>query len=360
MSLGSGASRPSGPRRSAGPVDRRARSTRHGPRRHPISVPDGGTVPQPREIAITIEADVPPRRPPRIAVLLNASAGGPTGADRCAEVEAAFRAHGVEVDILATSGERIARTVRRLLRTGVDVVVAGGGDGTINAVAHELVGTRTSLGILPLGTLNHFAKDAGLPMGLEASVAVICRAGEPACLDVGRVNGHTFLNNASLGLYPDQVRLRHKLKRRLGKAAAAFVAGLAALRRLRSVRLRVELPDEELVRRCPMAMVGNNVYGIEEGVPTVRGRLDAGLLGLHLYSESRRWGLVLGALRVWLGLPGAVKGLESRSAAALTIHVRRRRVHVAIDGEPHRLRSPLRFESCPGALRVLLAPEATA
>ena len=331
------------------------------PRREPTSPPssrpaarEAGTglpVRDPSTHDATAAFAVPSGR--RIAVLMNGAAGPGASGDRRREVEEAFSARGVAVLVVAVEGERLGRVVRRLLREGVDVVVAGGGDGTISAVAHELVGSDASLGVIPLGTLNHFARDAGIPLALEDAVEAICRGGDAALVDVGEVNGRTFLNNVSLGVYPDQVRLRHRLKKRLGKWAAALVAGLAALRRLRSLRISVAMPGEVFRRHSPMIMVGNNEYGIERGNPTGRARLDAGTLSLYLFSEKRRLGLVIGVIRVLLGLPGAVPLFEARAGSELTIEVRRERAHVALDGEPRRLRSPLRFRSRPRALRLL-------
>src|SRR5215218_7585967 len=85
--------------------------------------------------------------------------------------------------------------------TGAEAVVAGGGDGTVGSVAGALAGHGMPLGVLPLGTLNHFAYDLGIPFTLDGAIAVIA-AGHVASIDVGEVNGHVFVNNSSIGLYP--------------------------------------------------------------------------------------------------------------------------------------------------------------
>lgn len=115
---------------------------------------------------------------------------------------------GLDADItLAQSGAEMIATAEQALRDGAPIVVAGGGDGTINAVASVVVGSGTPFGVLPLGTLNHFAKDLNIPLELDAAIANVAQ-GVPHQVDVGEVNGRIFLNNSSLGLYPDIVRDR--------------------------------------------------------------------------------------------------------------------------------------------------------
>src|SRR5476649_731552 len=113
---------------------------------------------------------------------------------------------------------------KRALARGVDAVVAGGGDGTINAVASVLAGSSVALGVLPLGTLNHFAKDLNIPLDLDQAIATIAR-GTTAQVDVGDVNGRIFVNNSSLGLYPHIVRARDQQQRRLGRGKWTRLAG---------------------------------------------------------------------------------------------------------------------------------------
>ena len=123
---------------------------------------------------------------------------------------------------LSSSGAEIIEAARHAARQKPWAIVAGGGDGTINAVASTLVGSNIALGVLPLGTLNHFAKDLNIPLELEAAAHNII-AGHASQIDVGEVNGRIFLNNSSLGLYPTLVRQRKKQQEQLG---ARQVAGL--------------------------------------------------------------------------------------------------------------------------------------
>ena len=142
----------------------------------------------------------------RTTVIVNGGAGSGHDDTLRAQVQSHFEAVGVAAEvILAKGGAAIAAQVDIALRAGVDVIVAGGGDGTVSAVAAALVDTEVALGVLPLGTLNHFAKDLGLPLDLGGAVRVIA-AGQTQRIDVGEVNGRVFINNSSLGLYPEMVR----------------------------------------------------------------------------------------------------------------------------------------------------------
>ena len=135
---------------------------------------------------------------------------------------------GLDAELtLADGGDAIIAAARRAVEGGAQLVAAGGGDGTINAVASVVAGSGVRFGVLPLGTLNHFAKDLGIPLTLPEAVRNLA-TGRPVAVDVGEVNGRIFLNNSSLGLYPDIVHDREKQQRRLGRGKwlAACLTGL--------------------------------------------------------------------------------------------------------------------------------------
>lgn len=305
-------------------------------------------------------ASWPPSPPTerRIAVLVNPAAGRDEAGDRTARLEAAFARVGLKARVQAMEPHALRTAIDGLIHEGYGTIVAAGGDGTVSAVAQHLVGRRVTLGVVPMGTLNHFARDLGLPIDLDGAVDVIAR-GAVRAVDVGEVNGRAFLNNASLGLYPDQVRMRARLRSRFSKPVAAFVASLAALRRLRALWLTVERDGARVRLRCPMVLVGNGEYGLDRGEPTSRARLDEGVLSLCLYTEARRLGLVVGAIRALFGRASAVRHLEVDRVREALLRVSRRRVPVALDGEVVTLSSPLRFRSVTGALRVIGPPGAS-
>jgi diacylglycerol kinase family enzyme len=205
----------------------------------------------------------------RVSVLLNA-ASGPKPEPDDAGVRAAFAAVGCDADIVRLDdGDRLDAQVARALRARPSRLVAGGGDGTVAAVASQLVDGDTALGVLPLGTLNHFAKDLGIPLELEQAVRVIVDDRRMA-VDVGELQaggqqagegaGRVFLNNSSLGLYPRIVSARDEAQHRLhlGKWPALVRATWHALRDSRSFDVRLDVDGEPLQRRTPFVFIGNN------------------------------------------------------------------------------------------------------
>ena len=294
----------------------------------------------------------------KIAVVINAGAGQGQGRERADEVSQACARAGLPVRVsLARDGDEVEAAVRAALDSGASLVVGGGGDGTLNQVAGALLadarGAQARFGVLPLGTLNHFAKDLGIPLELEAAVAAL-RGGREARVDTAEVNGLPFLNNSSLGLYPDIVHERERQQARLGRGKwPAFAwACLAALRRysFHTVRLRVD--GREIVRRTPFVFVGNNDYDFAGRDIGARHRLDGGTLSVWVAHRTGRLGLLWFALAALFGQLHRVHGLDHLRTDELVIESQSPRLRVSTDGEVQELDTPLRYRSRPLSLRV--------
>ncbi len=299
----------------------------------------------------------PPATP--IAVIVNASAGTGYLDDWAAELHAKFAAHGFAPTVtLARSGAEMIEAARAALADGVGIVVGGGGDGTINAVASVLVDSDATFGVLPLGTLNHFAKDLGIPLALDAAIATIA-AGLATRVDVGEVNERIFLNNSSLGLYPDIVRDRERQQRRLGRGKwVAFTWALvAALRRYPFLSVRLRVRDALVARRTPFVFIGNNAYTMQGFNIGERARLDAGTLSLYVAQRPGRLGLLRLAWHALTGRLAQARDFDILEERELEIETRHKRMRVATDGEVTLLSTPLRYRIRPAALRVLVPPE---
>lgn len=291
----------------------------------------------------------------RVVVLINAAAGSGSDAARVAALAQQFRQHGQLVDVLlAHSGADLINHARQAVAQGVATVVAGGGDGTLNAVAAALVGSRTRLGVLPLGTLNHFAKDMHIPLELEAAIATVVH-GQVVQVDVGEVNGRIFLNNSSLGIYPDIVRDREQQQRRFGRSKwpAFGRAVFAALRRFPFLSLDLTIDGVQHTRRTPFIFIGNNEY--QQGLSTGRrSRLDAGYLCLYVAQRPTRLTLLRYALHLLFGKLAQARDFDVLQTTALTIATRRRHLRVATDGEVTRMKPPLHYRALPAALQVIV------
>ena len=185
----------------------------------------------------------------KVVVIVNASAGTIIGSGSesfRASLAEAFRQHRIEAELRFVEGEQIQESAAKALAAArerrIDAVVVGGGDGTIRSVAGMLAGTGVPIGILPLGTLNHFAKDLGIPTELEVATAIIAQ-GNTRLVDLGGVNDEVFINNSSLGIYPYLVsdRERQTSETSRPKWLAAPLAFLRVLRRFPTRRLTVRM-----------------------------------------------------------------------------------------------------------------------
>jgi diacylglycerol kinase family enzyme len=288
-----------------------------------------------------------------IAVILNAASGSGTAKSAAQKITERFAARGAEATIgLARDGKTLREAAEAAVRAGCRILVAGGGDGTVNALAGTVVGRDIPLGVLPLGTLNHFAKDLGIPLDLTEAIDVVLD-GRLESVDVGEVNGRIFVNNSSLGVYPRIVELRNRDGGRgLAKWAAALWASLTVLRRRPFLDVRIETPDREVMRRTPFVLVGNNEYRMAGLRAASRESLSGGRLAVYVMNASGRPGLLRLAWQVfWRGADRA-RELDLLLVGEATVETRRRWLQVALDGEVMALSSPLHYRSVPAAIRV--------
>jgi diacylglycerol kinase family enzyme len=287
--------------------------------------------------------------------------GGAAEADLGDRLRAAFAVHSVEAEIVAVSpGELASVCAEAATAADVDALVVVGGDGSVGTAAGALAGTGRPLGVVPLGTLNHFARDAGLPLDLEGAVAAIAAA-RTRPVDLGEVNGRIFVNNSAIGLYPSIVRERESQQRRLGrsKRLAMLVASLRALWRFSRWRLTVNIAGRSAPVDTPLLFVGNNRYEMSLLTLGRRERLDGGELCLYAPLSRSRLGFVALALRALLGrLEQQRDFLSLAGIEEAEVRSRRAFLTVATDGEARPMPTPLRYRIRPGALVLIVPPEA--
>lgn len=298
----------------------------------------------------------------RVQVILNNSAGSaspesPGGETTAARLAQIFRDHNIEAQVaVADGGGEIASLAERAVRENYSVIAAGGGDGTVSLVASKLIGTETRLGVLPLGTLNHFAKDLRIPLDLEQAAQTIID-GHVTRVDVGEVNGRIFINNSSLGLYPSMVRHRERQQQRLGRGKwhALFWAALTVFRRYPFLRVRLTAEGETLIRRSPLIFVGNNEYQMESFQIGARSCLDKGQLSIYVAHHVGRVRLLRLAVAALFGHhPAKAPDFDQLCVAELWVETKRRRLLVATDGEVDVLATPLHYRVRPRELRVIV------
>jgi diacylglycerol kinase family enzyme len=254
---------------------------------------------------------------------------------------------------VARNGPELVELATRAVKDNYQTIIAGGGDGTVNAVASALVGTTRTLGVLPVGTLNHFARDLQLPLDLDGAMMTIV-AGHTVQVDVGDVNGQIFINNSSLGLYPQIVKEREKQQRLgWGKWPAFVWAAISVLRRYPLLDVRLSVDGKEISRRTPFVFVGNNEYEMERFNIGRRACLDKGELSLYITHRTGRLGLLRLASRALLGGLRNERDFTALSTREVWIKTGHRRLRVAFDGETTMMKPPLHYQVRPGALRVI-------
>ncbi len=300
--------------------------------------------------------------PRRFDVLINASSGANDKDEIRHRLIEIFNARGAEARVLlAQSGDDLARLAKEAAAAeACETIVAGGGDGSINAVTSALIGTNKRLGVLPLGTLNHFAKDLNIPLDMEAAAQTIIDGHEKRVV-VGEVNGRIFLNNSSLGLYPMIVREREEQQERLGRGKwPAFLrAASSVLRRYPFLSVRLEADGEKFLRRTPFVFIGNNEYNMNGLQVGGRSTLTDGQLCLYTAHEVSRFGLLRLAVRAMFGRLRQTREFDAVCAKEIWIETRRKRLHVATDGEVNIMDAPLHYRARPLALRVIVPKTVT-
>jgi diacylglycerol kinase family enzyme len=292
---------------------------------------------------------------PTVEVIVNAGSGSVLGDETAKSLRERFIAFGVKANVhLARSGADIERFASEAAASDAEIIVAGGGDGTISCVAEKAAKAGKILGVLPLGTLNNFSKDLGIPQALTGAVRVIAE-GNVQSIDLAEVNGRVFINNSSIGLYPKMV-VRREAQQRLGRGKwnSAFWATLRIFRISPFLKVKIELDGKEFTRKTPFVFVGNNEYEMDLYNIGRRPRLDEGKLSLYFIHREGRWGVMLllfhtltRRLRQW-------RDFEAVNTEHVTIQTRRKRLHVAFDGEVKIMRSPLEYRILPKALKVIV------
>ena len=291
-----------------------------------------------------------------VPVLLNRG-GGAFAADPKlpGRVEAALKSAGIDAEVELLSGGECAVRCRAIAEAGEPLLIVGGGDGTIGGAAAALVGTETLLGILPLGTLNHFARDLEIPDDLDEAAKLIATKSERR-VDVGEMNDRTFINNSAIGLYPLMVIDRDLQRRRLGrsKRLAMIFASLRTLWRFGHRRLTLTVNDERAgIVDTPLLFVGNNDYRIDIGAPGRRESLDDGQLCVLLMRKKTRRGMIAASVRALLNRSREDDMVRLDGVERLRVASSRSQLAVSLDGEVVRSEPPLEYRIRKKALRVI-------
>jgi YegS/Rv2252/BmrU family lipid kinase len=297
--------------------------------------------------------------PPGVSVIINEQSGAAPRQDTSVQIQDLFTAAGVHVRLeRVRHGGDVAARARQAASRG-DTLVAAGGDGTVGTVAGVAVERQALFGVLPTGTLNHFARDLGIPRDLAQAVHTI-QTGRVQLVDVGEVNGRIFINNTSIGIYPRMVWEREKELRHGRRKKTAFaIAMLRTWRTYRTIVCRVVVDGTPHDVRTPFIFVGNNEYVAEGFSLGSRKTLDTGRLSVFVAPDLGQFEILALPLKALVGRLEADAHFANFTAAEVSVEFSRPRISVATDGEVTIMRPPLHFAVRRSALRVLVPAVAT-
>lgn len=284
-------------------------------------------------------------------MFLNLSSGVRLPAEERKRLRDAAVAAGVEVIDLATDLD-CASIIRARLSEGRRLFIAAGGDGTVNSVLQPLVNTEATLAVIPAGTYNHFAKDLGIPLDWQAALDVALH-GDVQQIDTARANDRFFANNISIGLYPELVARREERGRDYPRWKARLYAFYQTMRAYPHVSLTVETEHHHEAIRTHVFMVSNNSYDLSRiGVEAPRTRMTDGRLTVYWLPHLPRVALMRFAAHYLAGRVTTTPGFRMFRTARMKVQSRHKTLHVGIDGELHRLATPLTITIVPQSLLV--------
>lgn len=288
-----------------------------------------------------------------IRLITNQKSGG--SGSEVVELLSALEEQGLSVQTIGNPALPPDEAARLALQEGARVLIVAGGDGTISSVAHVIAGTDAVLGVIPSGTLNHFAKDLKIPLE-PAEAAKVIASGKVSQVDVGEVNGRVFINNSSLGLYPRFASLKedHRRKGR-SRIVAMFWALAAAVRRIPFLSVRFQSNGVEMVeRKTPIVFVGNNHYTLTGAQAGTRETICDACLSVVIVHADSAFALIRLSFSAFFGRVHQKDELEVVAVHEAWIETRRRRARVSFDGEVEWMDMPLHYKVRPKALRVLV------
>ena len=290
------------------------------------------------------------------AVILVNKGGGSAGDDAGEKVSAALKAAGIDGKVELLDGGDLVDRAKAAVADGAPLIIAAGGDGTQSAVAGAVAGSDSVMGVLPLGTLNHLARDLGISFDLGEAARVIA-AGKVHAIDVAELNGRVFVNNSAIGLYPLMVEDREAQQEHLGRSKkfAMIVAGLRTLARFHRYRLSITVNDaKKATVDTPLLFVGNNDYRLEMPRAGYRDTLDQGRLSVVLLRRQGRFAFFRSLIRTAFGRSRTSDLIRLDDVLRLRVTSRRSNLTVALDGETMEQPAELDYRIRPGALKVMI------
>lgn len=277
-------------------------------------------------------------------VVHNPASGSALGTDKLSQI---FAGEGYDITKFIATGDDFEKRLASSLSSDSIVAVVGG-DGTISSTVGPIIEAGATLLPLPGGTLNHFTKDLGVKQDVAAALRQAAKS-ETRRVDVASINDHYFINNSSLGLYPDSLKVRSRFEDKLGKWPAALIGAIRALVSWHHYDLVL---DGQPIT-TPFVFVGNNRYNLAPLKIGSRDRIDEAVLSVAVAMAQTRWQLLKTFLRVTRNHDGDGQLKLYPTNDTITIKSRRHSIHVSTDGEIRKVKPPITYRIHPQALKII-------
>jgi YegS/Rv2252/BmrU family lipid kinase len=292
-----------------------------------------------------------PERKTKGVMFFNPSSGVKIAPSELSALQQSASDAGLEV-VRVTRDLDCGSLIRDRLREGRRLFVAAGGDGTINTVIQPLIHTEAILGVIPVGTYNHFAKDLGIPLAWRDALEVVM-SGETKPIDAARINNRFFVNNISMGLYPELVARREEKGRDYPRWKARLYAAYATLQKYPHVAVTLDTEHHHEVMRTHMLMISNNSYDLSRlGIDAPRRALEEGRLSVYWLPHVPRLALTSFVAHYLAGRVREAPGFRSFRTSRIKIQSSKPHLHLGIDGEVVTMATPLVITIVPQSLSV--------
>jgi diacylglycerol kinase family enzyme len=284
-------------------------------------------------------------------MFLNPSSGARLAGAELSALTAAAEEGGL--DVVRMGGDvDVAAMIRERMGEGQRLFVAAGGDGTINFVIQPLVHSEAVLGVIPIGTFNHFARDLGVPLNWREALPVALN-GATRQIDAARCNDRFFVNNVAMGLYPELVARREERGRDYPRWKARLYAAYATLQKYPHVTVTLESEHHQMAVRTHVLMVSNNTYDLSRiGVQAPRSTLEEGRLSVYWLPHLRRVALMRFLAHYLAGRVREAPGFRSFRTSRMKVQASKPHFRVGVDGELFTFQTPIVITIAPRSLLV--------
>ena len=284
-------------------------------------------------------------------MFFNPSSGVKTSPAELSALEQAASDAGLEV-VRVAHGLDCVSLIGDRMREGIRLFVAAGGDGTINSVIQPLIHTDAILGVIPAGTYNHFAKDLGIPLSWREALEVVV-SGATRPIDTARINERFFVNNISMGLYPELVARREEKGRDYPRWKARLYAAFGTLQKFPHVAVTLDSEHHQEVIRTHVLMISNNSYDLSRlGIEAPRLALEEGRLSVYWLPHMPRLALTRFVAHYLAGRVREAPGFRSFRTSRIKVDSSKHHLHIGVDGEVVTMATPLLITIAPQSLSV--------